>query len=53
MDVKKVVGVIVVIFVLFFVISQPQASANFVLNILQLLENAANAVVLFLRSLFA
>ena len=53
MDVKKLVGAIVVIFVLFFVISQPRASADFVLNILQLLENAANAVVLFLRSLFS
>jgi hypothetical protein len=52
-DVKKVVGAIVVIFVLFFVISQPRASADFVLNILHLLENAANAVVLFLRSLFS
>lgn len=52
MDVKKVVGVIVVIFVLFFVISQPTASANFVLAILHMLENAANAVVLFLRRLF-
>lgn len=52
MDVKKVVAVIVVIFVLFFVISQPRGSADFVLSILQMLESAANAVVLFLRSLF-
>ena len=51
-DVKKVVGVIVVIFVLFFVITQPTASANFVLSILHMLESAANSVVLFLRSLF-
>ena len=52
MDVKKVVIAVVVIFVLFFVISQPRQSAEFVQAILTMLENAANAVVLFLRSLF-
>jgi hypothetical protein len=51
-DVKKLVIAIVVIFVLFFVISQPRQSAEFVQAILTMLENAANAVVLFLRSLF-
>jgi hypothetical protein len=51
-DVKKLVGAIVVIFVLFFVISQPQGAANLVTTILSLLESAASSVVTFLRSLF-
>ncbi|HEY2220754.1 hypothetical protein [Actinomycetospora sp.] len=52
MDVKKLVIAVVVIFVLFFVISQPQAAANLVQNILSLLESAATSVVTFLRELF-
>lgn len=53
MDVKKLGIAIVVIFALFFVISQPQGSADFILDILGLLEDAASSVVLFLRSLFS
>lgn len=52
-DVKKLGIAIVVIFALFFVISQPQGSADFILDILGLLEDAASSVVLFLRSLFS
>ncbi len=51
-DVRKLVIAIVVIFLLFFVISQPQAAANLVLTILHLLEAAAESVVTFLRRLF-
>jgi uncharacterized membrane protein (Fun14 family) len=51
-DVRKVVIAVVVIFVLFFVISQPQGAANLVNDILRLLAEAANSVVLFLRRLF-
>lgn len=52
-DVKKVGIAIGVIFALFFVISQPQGSADFILDILGFLEDAAGSVVLFLRSLFS
>ena len=52
-DVKKLGIAIGVIFALFFVISQPQGSADFILDILGLLEDAAGSVVLFLRSLFS
>jgi len=49
----KKAGIIVgVVFALFFVISQPQASADFVLNILTILSNAATAVVQFITALF-
>ena len=51
-DVRKLVIAIVVIFLLFFVISQPQGAANLVLTILHLLEAAAESVVTFLRRLF-
>jgi hypothetical protein len=51
-DLKKVGIIVGVIFALFFVISQPQGSANFVLNILYILRDAGNAVVQFLGALF-
>ncbi|MEJ2867543.1 hypothetical protein WCD74_07180 [Actinomycetospora sp. OC33-EN08] len=53
MDVKKVGIAIVVIFVLFFVISQPEQSADFVTGILEALADAAGALILFLRNLVA
>ncbi|HEY2194620.1 MAG TPA: hypothetical protein VGH76_20300 [Actinomycetospora sp.] len=52
MDVKKLVGAIVVIFVLFFIITQPHAAANFVLEILHFLEYIALSIITFLKSLF-
>jgi hypothetical protein len=49
----KKIGIIVgVAFALFFVISQPQGSADLVLNILTILGDAAAAVVEFIRALF-
>jgi hypothetical protein len=51
-DAKKLGIVAGVVFALFFVISQPQASANLVLNILTILGNAAAAVVQFIQALF-
>jgi hypothetical protein len=51
-DVKKVVGAIVVIFVLFWIISAPRAAANFVLEILAGLEYIAQSIITFLRNLF-
>jgi preprotein translocase subunit YajC len=50
---KKLVVALVVIFVLFFVISQPQQSADLVKNILGMLQSGAESLVTFLRSLFA
>jgi hypothetical protein len=51
-DVKKVVGAIVVIFVLFWIISAPTQAANFVLEILHFLEYIALSIISFLRHLF-
>jgi hypothetical protein len=51
-DVKKVVGAIVVIFVLFWIISAPSQAANFVLEILHFLEYIALSIITFLRHLF-
>ena len=41
-----------VAFALFFVISQPQGSADLVLNILTILSDAATSVVQFISALF-
>jgi hypothetical protein len=51
-DVKKVVGAIVVIFVLFWIISAPTQAANFVLTIFRFLEYIALSIITFLRHLF-
>jgi hypothetical protein len=49
----KKIGIIVgVAFALFFVISQPQNSADLVLNILTILGDAAASVVAFIQALF-
>ena len=52
MNVKKVLILVGVAFALFFVISQPQNSADLVLSILTILRNAAESVVQFIRALF-
>lgn len=49
----KKIGIIAgVAFALFFVISQPQGSADLVLSILTILGDAAASVVEFIRALF-
>jgi hypothetical protein len=51
-DAKKLGIIAGVAFALFFVISQPQGSADLVLSILTILGNAAAAVVQFIQALF-
>ena len=50
---KKLLVAVIVLFVAFFVISQPQQSADLVKNILGMLQSGAESLVTFLRSLFA
>jgi hypothetical protein len=52
MNVKKIGVVLGVALVLFFLISQPIESANFVTNILNWLRQAAEAIITFVQSLF-
>jgi cell shape-determining protein MreC len=52
-NMKKVVIVAVVALVLFFLITRPTQSADVVHNILGWLRNGAEAIVTFVRSLFA
>ncbi|MGH3439935.1 MAG: hypothetical protein ACRDRN_26265 [Sciscionella sp.] len=53
MNAKKAVVLVVVALVLFFLITQPTQSAHAVTNVLGWLKQAAEAVILFVRSLFA
>jgi hypothetical protein len=50
---KKLLGVVVVVFLAFFVISQPNESANIVRDLLNMLQEGAEALITFLQSLFA
>lgn len=50
---KKVIVLVVVAFVLFYLITQPVESANLVQSILGWLRDAADAIVTFLKQLFA
>lgn len=52
MNVKKLVALAAVAFVLFFLITQPTQSAALVTTILTGLKNAALAVITFVKSLF-
>lgn len=51
-NLQRVLILVGVAFALFFVISQPQHSADLVLSILNILRNAAESVVQFIRALF-
>lgn len=51
MNVRRVIGVIVGILVLFFIISQPRTAAGLVLEVVGLLEAAGSAILTFLTSL--
>jgi hypothetical protein len=51
-DVKKLGIIAGVVFALFFVISQPQESADLVLNVLNILSDALSNIVEFIRALF-
>ena len=52
MNLKKIIGFLVIIFVLFVVITQPTVAANTVSNILGLLRDAAVSISTFFQSLF-
>jgi hypothetical protein len=52
-DAKKVITLVVVAFVLFYLITQPVQSANVVHDILGGLRDAADAIVTFIKQLFA
>ena len=52
-NLKKLIIILVVAFVLFFLISQPTQSATVVTNILNWLKSGAEAIITFVRSLFA
>ena len=53
MNAKKLITLLVVAFVLFFLISQPHESATAVDNVLNWLKSGANAIVTFVKALFA
>jgi hypothetical protein len=52
-NVKKIILIAVVALLLFYLISQPQQSAQAVQSILGWLRDGAEAIITFLRSLFA
>jgi hypothetical protein len=52
-NLRKVIIVLVVAFVLFFLISQPAQSATVVHNVLGWLKTGADAIVTFVKNLFA
>ena len=51
MNLKKIIGFLVIALVVFFVITQPSAAAGAINNIGQMLTNAANSVVSFFTQL--
>lgn len=52
MNVKKIVGLLAIAFLLFFVITQPAGAAGVVQSILGTLRDAAEAIASFFRTLF-
>jgi hypothetical protein len=52
-NLKKLIVLLVVAFLLFFLITQPTGSANVVTTILDWLKEGATAIVTFVKSLFA
>jgi hypothetical protein len=52
-NVQRLIVVVVVVFVVFYVITQPTQSANAVHTILGWLKNGADALITFIRGLFA
>jgi preprotein translocase subunit YajC len=49
---KKLIVLVVVAFVLFFLITQPQESADVVDNVLTWLKDGAESIITFVRTLF-
>ena len=52
-NLKKLIVLVVVAFLLFFLITQPTGSAGVVTTILDWLKEGATAIVTFVKSLFA
>ncbi len=53
MDAKKAMILVVVALVLFYVITQPTAAAEAVQGLLGWLKDGAEAIITFMRNLFA
>ncbi|WP_018681111.1 hypothetical protein [Actinokineospora enzanensis] len=53
MNAKKVVMLVVVALVLFYVVSQPTQAAGAVQGLLSWLRDGAEAIITFLKNLFA
>lgn len=53
MNAKKIVTLVIVALVLFFLIAQPDQAADAVTNILDWLKSAAQAVITFVRNVFS
>jgi large-conductance mechanosensitive channel len=49
---KRIIGFLVIAFLLFIIITQPQATANLVSGILAALRTAAEGVAAFLQGVF-
>ena len=49
MNLKRIVGFVVVIFVLFWIISQPSSAGGTVNNVLGNLRDAGQSIVTFIR----
>lgn len=52
MDTKKIVTIALVALLLFFLITQPTQSAQTVQNVLGWLQDGAEAIITFVKSLF-
>jgi hypothetical protein len=50
---KKLITLVAVVFVLFFLITQPGESANVVHNVLNWLRDGAQSIITFVKNLFA
>lgn len=53
MNAKKLITVVAVVFVLFFLITQPGESATVVHNVLNWLKSGAESIITFVKNLFA
>ncbi len=53
MNAKKLITLVAVVFVLFFLITQPNESADVVRNVLNWLKNGAESIITFVKNLFA
>lgn len=53
MNVKKIVGLLLIAFVIFYVLSFPQESSNIIRSTVSALGDAASSFATFVRSIFA